>query len=97
MPRTLLSTESGAVAPPMSVRTQPGAIDSTVIRRRPSEAAKRKELVWQIERKLIEDAVRPIIFCMRQGTCWQPEVKGLTLMENSIFNSWRMEDVWLDR
>jgi peptide/nickel transport system substrate-binding protein len=34
---------------------------------------------------------------MRQGTCWQPEVKGLALMENSIFNSWRMEDVWLDR
>ena len=58
---------------------------------------KRKELVWQIERKLIEDAVRPIIFFMRQGTCWQPEVKGLTLMENSIFNSWRMEDVWLEK
>ena len=62
-----------------------------------SRPAKRKELVWQVERKLIEDAVRPIIFFMRQGTCWQPEVKGLTLMENSIFNSWRMEDVWLDR
>jgi peptide/nickel transport system substrate-binding protein len=62
-----------------------------------NDPAKRKELVWQIERKLIEDAVRPIIFFMRQGTCWQPEVKGLTLMENSIFNSWRMEDVWLDR
>jgi peptide/nickel transport system substrate-binding protein len=59
--------------------------------------AKRKELVWQIERKLVEDAVRPIIFFMRQGTCWQPEVKGLTLTNNSIFNSWRMEDVWLDR
>jgi hypothetical protein len=27
----------------------------------------------------------------------QTEVKGLTLMDNSIFNSWRMEDVWLDR
>jgi peptide/nickel transport system substrate-binding protein len=62
-----------------------------------TDPAKRKELVWQIERKLIEDAVRPIIFFMRQGTCWQPQVKGLTLMENSIFNSWRMEDVWLDR
>jgi peptide/nickel transport system substrate-binding protein len=62
-----------------------------------SDPAKRKELVWQIERKLVADAVRPIIFFMRQGTCWQPEVKGLTLMENSIFNSWRMEDVWLDR
>ena len=58
---------------------------------------KRKELVWQIERKLVEDAVRPIIFFMRQDTCWQPEVKGLTLMENSIFNSWRMEDVWLEK
>ena len=62
-----------------------------------TDPAKRKEMVWQIERKLIEDAVRPIIFFMRQGTCWQPQVKGLTLMENSIFNSWRMEDVWLDR
>jgi len=62
-----------------------------------TDPAKRKELVWQIERRLIEDAVRPIIFFMRQGTCWQPEVNGLTLMENSIFNSWRMEDVWLDK
>jgi peptide/nickel transport system substrate-binding protein len=61
------------------------------------DPVKRKELVWQIERKLIEDAVRPIIFFMRQGTCWQPEVKGLTLMDNSIFNNWRMEDVWLDK
>jgi peptide/nickel transport system substrate-binding protein len=59
--------------------------------------AKRKELVWRVERKLIEDAVRPIIFFIRQVTCWQPEVKGLNLMDNSIFNSWRMEDVWLDR
>jgi peptide/nickel transport system substrate-binding protein len=64
---------------------------------RESDPTKRKELVWQIERKLIEEAVHPIIFFMRQGTCWQPEVKGLTLMENSIFNSWRMEDVWLDK
>jgi len=62
-----------------------------------ADSVKRKELVWQIERRLIEDATRPIIFFMRQGTCWQPEVKGLTLMENSIFNSWRMEDVWLDK
>jgi len=71
----------------------------TLIERQSAETdpAKRKKLVWQIERKLVDDAVRPIIFFMRQGTCWQPEVKGLTLMENSIFNSWRMEDVWLDK
>ena len=62
-----------------------------------SDPSKRRGLVRQIERRLIEDAVRPIIFFMRQATCWQPEVRGLTLMDNSIFNSWRMEDVWLDR
>ena len=24
-------------------------------------------------------------------------MKGLTVMVNSIFNGWRMEDVWLDK
>jgi len=27
----------------------------------------------------------------------QPQVKGLTTMVNSIYNGWRMEDVWLDK
>jgi peptide/nickel transport system substrate-binding protein len=58
---------------------------------------KRKQLVWQIERKLAEDNARPIIFYSRHGTCRQPYVKGLTLMVNSIFNGWRMEDFWLDK
>jgi peptide/nickel transport system substrate-binding protein len=40
---------------------------------------------------------RPIIFYSRGGTRRQPHVKGLTLMVNSIFNGWRMEDVWLDK
>jgi len=51
----------------------------------------------QVERKLAEDDARPIIFYSRDGTCRQPHVKGLTLMVNSIFNGWRMEDVWLDK
>ena len=58
---------------------------------------KRKQLVWQIERRLAEDAVRPVIFYPRGATCHRPEVKGLTIMVNSIYNGWRMEDVWLDR
>jgi len=33
----------------------------------------------------------------RGGTCMQPYVKGLTTMVNSIYNSYRMEDVWLDK
>ena len=40
---------------------------------------------------------RPIIYYARYGTCWQPYVKGLTIMTNSIRNGWRFEDVWLDR
>jgi peptide/nickel transport system substrate-binding protein len=62
-----------------------------------ADQEKRKRLVWQIERKLAEDIARPIIFYSRGGTCRQPYVKGLTLMVNSIFNGWRMEDVWFDK
>jgi peptide/nickel transport system substrate-binding protein len=58
---------------------------------------KRKELVWAIERKLAEDAARPILWHNRTGTCWHPYVKGYTLMVNSVYNGWRMEDVWLDK
>jgi len=58
---------------------------------------RRKQLVWAIERMLAEDGARPIIFYNRYGTCWQPYVKGLTIMVDSIHNGNRMEDVWLDR
>jgi len=61
------------------------------------DAEKRKKLVWEIERKLAEDAARPVIFYPRGATCRQPYVKGLTIMVNSIYNGWRMEDVWLDK
>ena len=62
-----------------------------------ADTQKRKKLVWEIERKLAEDGARPIIFYDRRATCWQPHVKGWTVMVNSIFNGWRMEDVWLDK
>jgi peptide/nickel transport system substrate-binding protein len=57
---------------------------------------KRRHLVWEIERKLAEDNVRPVIFYARQASCSQPRVKGLTLMVNSIYNGARFEDLWLD-
>jgi peptide/nickel transport system substrate-binding protein len=70
-----------------------------LIDRQSSEAdqERRKRLVWEIERKLAEDGARPIIFYSRGATCWQPHVKGLTILVNSIFNGARMEDVWLDK
>jgi peptide/nickel transport system substrate-binding protein len=60
-----------------------------------SDQQKRKALAWEIERKLAEDDARPIVYYNRGAGCWRPEVKGLTLMVNSIYNGWRMEDVWL--
>jgi peptide/nickel transport system substrate-binding protein len=61
-----------------------------------TETDKRKQLVWEIERKLAEDGARPIIFYNRFAYCWQPRVKNWTMMVNSIINNFRMEDVWLD-
>ena len=58
---------------------------------------KRKQMAWEIERKLADDGARPIIYYNRGGICWRPYVKGLTVMVNSIYNGWRMEDVWLDQ
>jgi peptide/nickel transport system substrate-binding protein len=62
-----------------------------------ADQEKRQRLVWQIDKKLQEDGARPIIAHYRAATCWQPRVKGLTMMVSSIFNGWRMEDVWLDK
>jgi len=62
-----------------------------------ADQEKRKQLVWMIERKLAEDGARPIIFYAPGGNCRQSHVKGVTIMVNSIYNGWRMEDVWLDK
>ena len=42
---------------------------------------KRKKIAWEIDRKLTQDAVRPMIYYMRGGTCWRPEVKNMTIMQ----------------
>jgi peptide/nickel transport system substrate-binding protein len=62
-----------------------------------ADLEKRRQLVWQIERLLIEDSVRPVLFYPRAAICLQSRVKGLTQMVNSIYNGSRLEDVWLDR
>ena len=62
-----------------------------------ADPGRRLQLVWAIERKLAEDGARPIIFYDRRATCWQPNVKGLTIMVDSLFNGNRYEDLWLDK
>jgi peptide/nickel transport system substrate-binding protein len=62
-----------------------------------ADAAKRKQIVWDVERHLAEDLARPIISYEVAATCWQPSVKGFVLNHNSIYNNWRFEDLWLDK
>jgi peptide/nickel transport system substrate-binding protein len=62
-----------------------------------SDREKRKQLVWEIEKRLAEDGARPVIFYPRQATCRHAQVQGMTMMVNSIYNGYRYEDLWLDR
>jgi peptide/nickel transport system substrate-binding protein len=62
-----------------------------------TDIAKRKQLVWEIDKKLQEDVARPVLYHSRLATCWQPYVKNVTIMVNSSYNGYRYEDVWLDK
>src|SRR4051812_2592692 len=52
-----------------------------------SNVEKRKKIIWEIEKKLIEDDVRPILFYNKMANCRRPQLKGLTTQVNSIYNS----------
>lgn len=62
-----------------------------------SDKEKRRKLVWDIEKLLVDDGARPIIDHSIAGTCWHPHVKGFVVHDNSIYNNTRFEDVWLDK
>jgi peptide/nickel transport system substrate-binding protein len=62
-----------------------------------SDLEKRKALVWEIEQMLAQDVARPIIYHNTAATCWHPHVKGYVHQENSIYNNWRFDHVWLER
>ena len=61
------------------------------------DIAKRRLIVWEIERILAEDVARPIIYHNRAATCWHPYMKGHVHTENSLYNNWRFDTVWLDK
>jgi peptide/nickel transport system substrate-binding protein len=61
------------------------------------DPGKRRQILWEAERRIAADVARPIILHNRAATCWQPHVKGVTSHNNSLYNSWRMEQAWLDK
>jgi peptide/nickel transport system substrate-binding protein len=77
---------------PIATQTVDKLIDQQSIE---TDMGNRKQLVWQIERKLVEDDARPVIFFPRNAVCRQPPMKGLTLMVKSIYNGQRFEDLRL--
>jgi len=62
-----------------------------------TDQEKRKALVWDIDAELQEEGARPVIFHTRGATCWHPRLKDLTTMVNSMYNGWRLDDVWLEK
>jgi peptide/nickel transport system substrate-binding protein len=58
---------------------------------------KRKKIVWDIERLLVDDAARPTIISSVAANCWQPYVRNYTPHDNSQYNTLRFEEVWLDK
>ncbi|MGE3917605.1 MAG: ABC transporter substrate-binding protein, partial [Hyphomicrobiaceae bacterium] len=58
---------------------------------------KRRKMVWEIERFLAEENVRPMLYHGRTAQCRQPYVKGHVRSDNSIYSHWRHEQVWLDK
>jgi len=61
------------------------------------DPAKRRAIVWQIEKVLNDEFARPMIYHGRGPLCWQPTVKGFVRQSNSIYNMWRLDGVWLER
>lgn len=64
---------------------------------RESDKKKRQQIVWDIEKILIEDAARPSIQFGVGANCWQSYVKGYKPHNNSLYNNLRFENVWLDK
>ena len=61
------------------------------------DGPERLKLVYEIDKKLQEDAARPIIANNVRYNCFQPHVKGFKTMTNSLYNGWRFEDIYLDK
>jgi peptide/nickel transport system substrate-binding protein len=62
-----------------------------------TDPAARKKLVWEIDKKLLEDFARPVVMWNKAAICMQPYVKGYVANVNSVYNGFRYEDIWLDK
>ena len=61
-----------------------------------TDQPKRLALVWQIQRKLEEDAARPTMGCRVDRFAHYPYVKNL-IPNQVTYNCCRLQEVWLDK
>jgi peptide/nickel transport system substrate-binding protein len=61
------------------------------------DVAKRKEIVWKIERILVDDVARPVVYHGNAAQCRHPYVKGHVRQVNSIYNNWRLDHIWFEK
>jgi peptide/nickel transport system substrate-binding protein len=57
---------------------------------------KRIAIVAAIQRKLEEDAARPILSWRLDYFTYWPHVRGF-VPHNNVYNNGRMQDVWIDK
>src|SRR3546814_17107496 len=51
-----------------------------------ADQAKRRDIVWEIDRRLQEDMARPTLYHSVAMGCWHPHVENYTIPVNSIYN-----------
>ncbi|PYO20889.1 MAG: peptide ABC transporter substrate-binding protein, partial [Candidatus Rokuibacteriota bacterium] len=61
-----------------------------------TDQKKRLQMVYAIQRKLEEDAARPILSWRLDYFTYWPHVKGL-VPQNNVYNFGRMQEVWRDK
>ncbi|MFT4507354.1 ABC transporter substrate-binding protein [Caballeronia sp. 15711] len=62
-----------------------------------ADPVKRKALVNAIDRRITQQAVRPVVFGEYLGYCRQPYVKNLVQATNGLYDSYRYEDVSIEK
>lgn len=62
-----------------------------------ADPVKRRAIVWDIERKLVRDVARPMLYQQKYATCWHPHVRDYVQPINAIYNNNHFELVWLDK
>jgi hypothetical protein len=83
----LLNPAGGAAPTKKGVRISTAPTNSSSARADPGQASEIAGFPLSRERPIYA----------RAATCWQLQVKRLTIIVNRIYNGWRIEDVWLDK